>query len=178
MKRYAILVIVFFLALSLCACSPSQESYTTYTVQNGETVYTVDTENCTISDGTNVYRYEGTIRSVNITYPDGSTYWWHTENTFSYGGWSDDYDPDRYVAGDVLRDVLRGSAPAERSSKNGPLIFLLLAVGILNTVSPSMAWYLQYGWRFKDAEPSDMALGLNRVGGIAALVIAVIMILV
>ena len=58
------------------------------------------------------------------------------------------------------------------------LILLLLAVGIFNTASPHTAWYLEYGWRYKDAEPSDMALTFSRLGGILAIIAAVILIFV
>ncbi|MBE6962450.1 MAG: hypothetical protein E7445_08365 [Ruminococcaceae bacterium] len=54
------------------------------------------------------------------------------------------------------------------------LILVLLAVGIFNTVSPHTAWYLENGWRFKNAEPSDLALGMTRLAGIVFIAVAII----
>lgn len=51
------------------------------------------------------------------------------------------------------------------------LAALLLAVGIFNTAAPQTAWWLEYGWRFKDAEPSDLALGANRILGVVLIFI-------
>ena len=52
---------------------------------------------------------------------------------------------------------------------------LLIPVGLFLLISPRTVWYLSHGWRFKNAEPSDLALGLNRLGGGAALVIGVLL---
>ena len=38
------------------------------------------------------------------------------------------------------------------------LILLLEAVGVFNLAAPRAAWYAEWGWRIKDAEPSDRAL--------------------
>lgn len=54
---------------------------------------------------------------------------------------------------------------------------ILLIIGIVNTAAPRFSWYLKDGWKFKDAEPSDGALALIRIGGIVALVIGVIALL-
>ena len=64
-------------------------------------------------------------------------------------------------------------APAVYHTLRAIGILILLAVGIFNTVSPYTAWYLECGWRYENAEPSEMALGMARFGGIVALVVAV-----
>lgn len=43
---------------------------------------------------------------------------------------------------------------------------LITLIGILNTIFPRFFWTLRDGWRYKDAEPSDMALLMSRLGGI------------
>ena len=55
---------------------------------------------------------------------------------------------------------------------------MLLFIGGVNTAWPQAAWYLETGWKIKDAEPSDAALTWNRVGGVVALIIAAIMMIV
>ncbi len=52
---------------------------------------------------------------------------------------------------------------------------LLMIIGLFNLISPQTGWYLSYGWRFKDAEPSDAALVMARIGGGIAILIGVIL---
>jgi hypothetical protein len=52
-----------------------------------------------------------------------------------------------------------------------PLMFLL--IGVLNIVFPRAAWFMKYGWQYKNAEPSQMAIISARIGGIIAVVIGI-----
>ena len=186
MKKLFAVMLCILLVVSLCSCGSSKTLPSTYTARRDGTEYVVDRESKTISDGTHTYLYsldgDSDGYSIKITYPDGSSYWWSTRKSgyvsTGYGGWSNDYDEDRYAKGDVLCDILEVSVPEKKEPKNVLLILFLLAVGIFNTVSPHSAWYLEYGWRYKNAEPSEMALGMARFGGIVALVVAVGMIFV
>ena len=175
MKKIQVLIVLMLIAISLCACSSMS---TTYTVEQDGITYVVDTINSTVFDGGNTYQYSfsGSYSSykIDITYPDGSTYWWQQQGSSGFGGWSDNYDENRYVAGDVLRDVLEEKAPKESNPGKFFMAIFLLGIGIFNIFSPYTAWYLQYGWRYKDAEPSDDALIMNRVLGGVAIIIAVI----
>ena len=161
MRRRVFSMLCLLAALLLTACG-GQERSSVYE-KNG---YTVDQEHCNIVHGEDVYTYEisGDGSSIQITYPNGATYHWTWSGNMGYGGWSDDYDPERYADGDTLIDLVNFQPP--RESSGDPLLGLLaLAVGVFNLVSPRTAWYLNYGWRFRDAEPSDAALVLGRVGG-------------
>lgn len=51
---------------------------------------------------------------------------------------------------------------------------LLMAAGALGAISPYSAWYLSTGWKFKDAEPSEAALLMNRLGGIAGVIVGLV----
>lgn len=183
-KRIFPALVGAFLALMLCACSAdTPESAQTYTVTRNNVSYVIDREQCTISDGTYLYQYSISGTTATVTFPDGSSYWWgwhHSGNISSgYGGWSDDYDETRYTDGRTLCDLVLDGIPQQDSDSHSNNLFIaliLLAVGIFNVVSPHTAWYLSYGWRYKNAEPSDMALGLGRLGGIAAIVIALILV--
>lgn len=65
-----------------------------------------------------------------------------------------------------------------RTGTNHPFVApLLCGVGIFNLAAPKASWYLSYGWRFKDAEPSDEAITLSRIGGGITIVIGVIMLI-
>lgn len=184
MKRCYRWLVILAVMLFLCACSVSEKP-STYSMVKNNTTFTVDMKNQTISDGTYIYRYElsGTSAGyqLSITYPNGSTYHWQTRAsgmiTSGYGGWSDDYNETVYVAGDVLRDVLEVQVPEEKEPKNVIVIFFLIIIGLFNLAAPETAWYLEYGWRYKDAEPSETAIAFNRIGGGIALVVAVVMII-
>lgn len=184
MKKNFVFIICMLLVMSLFACASSQPSV--YRAQRDGKEYVVDTVSKKISDGTHTYRYsldgDSGGYSIEITYPDGSAYWWdRTKNStggFGHGGWSNDYDENRYVSGDTLCDILEVAVPEKKEPKNVLLILLLLAIGIFNTVSPHTAWYLENGWRFKNAEPSDLALGMTRLAGIILIAAAIITIFV
>ncbi len=57
------------------------------------------------------------------------------------------------------------------------LIVFLLVIGGINTVWPQAVWYLDVGWKVKDAEPSEAALTSERVVGVGILIIAAVMII-
>lgn len=171
MKRHVLTVVLLFLLTCLCACQGAGSSRSIREVEHGGMVYTVDTQNMTIAAEGEVYRFQVSGGSAGsrfeVTYPDGSTYWWEEDGMGGAGGWSDDYDPARYVPGDVLWRVLEQSAPSRRNTGGNPLLgLLLLAVGIFHAAAPRAAWFLARGWYYKDAQPSDLALGLNRVFGV------------
>ncbi|MCM3785053.1 hypothetical protein M3231_18945 [Neobacillus mesonae] len=54
--------------------------------------------------------------------------------------------------------------------------FLFIIGGLIAALSPHTAWYLSIGWRFKDTEPSDLALVVERIAGIILAVIGFILI--
>ena len=45
------------------------------------------------------------------------------------------------------------------------LTAIMIIIGLFNMIWPRSAWELARGWEFKDAEPSDEALYVTRVGG-------------
>ena len=173
MKRNRIWILILLAAL-LCGCTAAA---TTYTVTRNGVDYTVDTENKTISDGlyTYLYEVEGTSdrRSTTITYPGGARYYWTQNGGSGSGGWTDDYAPDRYTDGDTLLAVLETNAPKEYSGH--PFLgLLLIALGIWHALDPHSAWYTNSGWRYRDAEPSDLALVVARVSGVVAILFGII----
>ena len=191
-----ILAVLAALVLSLSACAEKQtknalEPYSTGWDGRVYTVTPIDNDKGTISDGKNTYSYRydasGSGYSVTFAYPDGETYRCMQNGStssgavFSSGSTSPDFDFDKYPDGMTLKRVLEQSPSAKRekkSTKNVGLILVLLFVGGINTAFPQVAWYLETGWKIKDAEPSDAALIWNRVGGVVALIIAVIMMIV
>ena len=78
------------------------------------------------------------------------------------------------MPGDVLIGVLHADSPPSRRTGNPLIGLLFLAVGLWNAISPYSSWYLSHGWRYKNAEPSDLALGLTRAGGIFAILLGIL----
>lgn len=177
MKRGLLICLALCLAVMLCACGKTLSNV--YDVERGGKIYTVDKTAQTITVDGYVCHYtvsgNGDGGKFNVTYPDGSSYWWGWSGNAGYGGSSSDYDATRYVPGNVLLDVLMEGMPEGRERSGHPFFgFLFIVVGILNVAAPQAMWYLSDGWKYKDAEPSDAALTWGRVGGVFAILIGVI----
>lgn len=188
MKRTTAIFALIFAAIMLLAGCKREPAPTVYAIDVYGATYIVDTENCTISDGTYTYGYEyaASGRSVSFTYPDGNVYSAGIQSAnssgaggVSAGSISADYDySSGYTDPLSLCYALTFPRETERASDTNPLVALLLCgVGIFNLAAPKASWYLSYGWRFKDAEPSDAAITLSRIGGGIAIVIGVIMLI-
>ena len=171
MKKLLLLLVSVVLLLSLCACSEANEPYT---VKEGWRTLEINPGACTISDETNIYEYtisgDSPSYSITITYPDGSTYYESYRESSSgttsvTAGWSDDYSEYRYVKGSILCDVLKDELPHPTRFALNFWAILIIGLGAVDVVNPRIGWWLAIGWRFKDAEPSNLALNLNRVGG-------------
>lgn len=178
MKRLAAL----FFALVICCVSIPAAALQDQ-VMLDDVTYTVDTEAGTISDEENFYLYQVTLRSdgytLDITYPNGAEY----SRTAFPGGYSEEYGedyrstPSAYPDGDTLEEVLQQAdvvtvpqKQAQRGNKSVLLLLLLLVLGLFFAGYPYGAWYIEWGWHFKGAEPSPGALLFNRVIGILLLI--------
>ena len=153
------------------------------TVEWEGVTYTVDTEAQTIHDGESVYEYQVELYrdgyTLEITYPNGA--FWSASVTESDGtyGWNEEYDMKGtvYPTGDTLETVLHNAGVtyiSQSGEKSVLLLLVLLGIGIFSAAYPYGAWYLERGWYYKDAEPSDAALLFNRVIGILLLAGALI----
>nr|WP_325298506.1 DUF6199 family natural product biosynthesis protein [uncultured Dysosmobacter sp.] len=174
MRRTACFWLILALCLFLTGCGSAHKEPTSYEVDG----FTIDKEAQTVTKGEDVYHYTISGSKVTILYPNGAEYWWNYgsgDTPISYGGWSDNYDPARYVSGDRLLDLINYKAPSPSGRSNG-IGFLLAVIGLFNLLAPRASWYLSYGWRFKDAEPSEAALVLGRVGGGFAVLAGLLMI--
>lgn len=178
MKRLWIVLFALLLSLSLFGCAKQE---TTYTVSKNGIEFHVDSTQKTISDGDNIYQYEfsgdSSSFNVTITYPNGSSYWYSQSGGMGQGGWSDDYIDGKYLSGDTLIDVLQEKAPKSAGPGKITGAIILIGLGIFDVIFPKVSWYLGYGWRYKNAEPSDAALTFARVGGAIAIIIGFILML-
>lgn len=179
MKRIGLFLLCLVMVLSLCACDVKPEEYTVE--YNGKT-YTVRPRECTISDGKYTYNYVQTGNSqkstTTIFYPNGTSYQMMSEGivTTSYGNSS--FQRGDYADPSALRSVLATEPPARFDFNiNFYKWFLVLVSGGLGVSllkDPQRAWEMEYGWRYKNAEPTEKALNRNRVMGVIGIVTAVI----
>ena len=178
MKRLCIVILILVLTLSLAGCG---EQGPVYAFDRYGNEYTIDREQGTISDGTYTYGYiydgDSERFSISIEYPNGARYSYNQSGGVGTGGLSSDYDEQTYARGDVLVDVLRDYAPKKAGPKNVFAGILLMGLGAFHMACPQVGWYLSYGWRFRDAEPSDAALIFGRISGAAALIIGIFVML-
>ncbi len=173
MKRFRMIMLALLLSLSLLGCAAKQ---TNYTVTVRGTQYAVDTVQKTITEGENVYRYKvsgGSSFGATITYPNGATYSYSQSGTSGISSWSDDYAEDVYTPGNILVDILQEDAPKRTDPAKVLAGLILVAVGVFDVIAPRVSWYLGYGWRYKNAEPSDAALVFARIGGAIVIVIGI-----
>ncbi|NLG51098.1 MAG: hypothetical protein GX552_13405 [Chloroflexi bacterium] len=54
---------------------------------------------------------------------------------------------------------------------------VIILFGLFAVISPETAWHLQEGWKFRNAEPSDLSLIMTRIGGVIAIVIGLLVML-
>ena len=178
MKRLGIILIVLILSIALIGCAEQQ---TTYTVNKNGMELRVDIAQKTISDGNHIYHYEfsgdSSSFSVTITYPNGSSYWYNQSDGGGVAGWSGDYVEGTYVSGDALVEVVREKAPKKMNP--GKIVggLMLMALGLIDVIAPKVSWYFGYGWRYKNAEPSDIALTFARIAGGIAVGVGVVLLL-
>ena len=176
MKKQILLSFMIALLVCLCGCG-SKNTPEEETVVIGGTTFTVDRQEGIIRDGKYTYRVTSSGNRITILYPNGGTYTWREINGFGSGASSmSTYAP--YADPMTLLSVI--NARSSRSERGGHvgLGLLLLLLGVCMAVWPRAFWYLHTGWRFKDAEPSDLALGLNRTVGIILGIVGIILLFV
>lgn len=174
MKHFRVLLPLLILALVLTACTGEPVPYE-YT--SGGATVTVDPVSQTISNGQEIFTYTisdlGDRDSYEITFPDGSRYYWTAGNGGGAGGWSDDFDTDRYSYASFLVDALQVNQPRQKVGSVG-LGLLLMGLGALNFFLPELPFYLKYGWAVENAEPSDAYITLTKIGGVVMAVLGLV----
>ena len=174
MNKKIYLGIITLMMFLLIGCVKSSESK--YTITKENEIFFIDTINQTISHDNEVYKYKIDGNSYEITYPDNSRYWYKQEENGGFGGWSDDYNETKYISGSLLIDILSNEHSKTNKEKNFFAIFILFILGGWNIIFPYSSWYLNYGWRYKDAEPSDAALILARLSGVIIIIITLVLV--
>lgn len=174
MKHFRLLLplLVLVLILSGCAGEPQPYEYS----RNGDTV-TVDPINRTITNDTEVFTYvtvnTGSSTRYEITFPDGSIYYWSDSGNGGAGGWTDNFDSERWSYANFLVDALQQSAPRQKTGNPG-IGLLLMGLGAVSFFLPELPFYLKYGWAVENAEPSDAYITVTKIGGVIAAVVGLV----
>jgi len=178
-KKAVVILSVVLLLFSISACGMQK---TIYTVSAGGRTLTVDTQKQTVQDGLNTYRYtfsgDSEKYTIGLIYPDGYTcrISGNGVHSGSYAGLGDAGPDSHYASPDALRNAILQSAPDSFSPTKIFIILFLVVIGILDVAAPRAVWFLGYGWRYKDAEPSDTVLILNRVAGAISILVGICLI--
>ncbi len=120
------------------------------------------------------YLLSGDYRQVELTFPDGRTarQAYHGNSSAGYSGLGAHFSFEEWDLVDDFRNMLYPE-PEQTSRSAGSLLIGLLLVGsgVFSVTNPRAAWFLNRGWMYRNAEPSDLYLGLSRVGGIIAVIV-------
>lgn len=54
---------------------------------------------------------------------------------------------------------------------------LAIIIGALFAIWPYLGWYLRIGWKLKEAEPSDLAISVDRIIGVVLVIIGLVLII-
>ncbi len=192
MKRIVALLLIVVMAVSLIACSTSPRGTALQTVEhNGNNVmltFDYDEKTITASNKWNdtgeanaVYCYEYDGGNITITYPNGAVWIESPTSTGAAISWDDNYDPQRYIEGDVLARYLE-EAHRPRSREGivgiGFACLIMATVGVVMFAVPEELIEMKYGWRFKNAEPTEFAIKEVRISGIVVVIVAVVIFLI
>ncbi|MCZ0702952.1 uncharacterized membrane protein YidH (DUF202 family) [Natronobacillus azotifigens] len=66
---------------------------------------------------------------------------------------------------------------SNNNSSSNPIGLVLILFGIFGAIFPQAAWYMEIGWKVRNAEPSELALIANRVGGIVIAIVGLFVLL-
>ena len=130
-----------------------------------------------------VYHYTYEDGDITITYPNGATYWESVSANGAIAGWDGDYDTDRYIDGMTL--AMQLTQAYNNSGKNwdevvimGLVCLVVIGLCLVDVIHPEWFFELRYSLWVRDAEPTEFALMMSRMGGVIGIVLCVIMFLI
>jgi hypothetical protein len=166
LKRVMGFIVLIIMIMITSSAGYTFDGYTDIQLPNGETVKVIR------EDFNNGYRYE-------VEFPNGKTYYWEQTGNIGAGGGSPRLTPQEMFDADKAIEYYEqqyGEARAQDESSSGKKIFgfLFVLCGLFGAISPRTAWYLEIGWQLRDAEPTELALILNRIIGIAFCIVGLV----
>jgi len=163
-----IFIFSFFLFLGACS-SQKNQSFTFYS-EHG--LFTINFEEHTISHLNQSYSFEIIGDKTTIFFPDGSTFWQEKTISGYSGELTSNQGLDYSSSGEELMEAL-SSIQTHRHSNGSifPALFVFV-ISLLQICFPKVSWHLSYGWKFKNAEPSDSALMMTSISGVIGIIFA------
>lgn len=175
--------------LGLGGCSSKEKNKWTI---DGKEVVLNQSEN-TITYDDQVYHYTKSNTQIQITYPNQMVYSeMYNGSSVTSSSWAMDINEDAtfidittygYLSERTIIDVVlkysREIDPSSGFSLSGrsPLLGLFIVfLGAIVILFPKASWYLNYGWRYKDSEPTKVAITVQRVSGGIAVVVGLFLI--
>ena len=136
----------------------------------------VDFQAGTITGEGEVYSFAIQGDSIRIDYPNGVSFVRTGNATAGYGPVDQPFSTAGYLSEDTLFKALEGgdTEGGWRPGSYAPLALLLLPLGIFSLAKPERAWYVSWGWRYKNAKPSDGALLAQQLEGVVLVVIGIV----
>lgn len=203
MKRTVAILLLIVMVLTLTACSAHPSGTEVQTLEkNGQVVialYNYDEKTISVGrllysaydqdgeliweeDRKDIYRYEYDGGNLTIIYPNGVVWSESPTSTGAAISWDDSYDPQRYIEGDVfamyLNQAYMSSDIREDVVGIGFACLIMAAIGVVMIKAPEELIEMKYGWRFKNAEPTEFAIKEVRISGIVVIVISVVIFLI
>ena len=180
MKKCLCIAMLMFLLATLISCAVEEPKgkFVTIEIDGQAAVVLFEPGNLSVGmvqTDKGIYSFVWNQKGeLKITYPD------QTQFTYRKNGdgiSSIDFDPESkgYISGIAMAWGIESAMDAAQPQKDGGGYvlagILLLALGAWNAFAPRSAWYISYGWRFRNAEPSDAALAVQAIGGVILLMV-------
>ncbi|MBA2176122.1 hypothetical protein H0266_14590 [Halobacillus locisalis] len=158
MKRIVFLLLSLLISGSIVTPVSADSTWERIKLSNGDVV------KFSYEELSNGFRYE-------VRFENGRDYWYEeTGNTGRAGGSGSLTSEETDMAEEALEIYKQNhavhSTMDEQEPSGSPIGILMVLFGVIATFSSRTAWYLEIGWKLRGAEPSDLALGANRVGGV------------
>jgi hypothetical protein len=158
MKRMLLVLLLCLAALAVTACSGARNKVTVDAIE--ATVIPERTNTLRIIIGTKAW-----------TYTNGTGY----RPVMPEFGPADEAFMDRVVTEWRHQNPWW---PGHRPGSNWFWGLCLMALGVLAFMNPRAVWYLSDGWKFRDAEPSELGLLAARLPGIGMVIGGIVLLFV
>ncbi len=189
-RNTLICLALIFLMLSVGGCSNKEKNKWTVdgkevTINQSENIITYDNE---------IYTYEKNKSYIQITYPNKMVYREeYSSSGISTSTWSADpnlstgiidittygYLSERMIIDTILKysSEIDPNARFSLSGRSPILGFIITILGAIVIIFPKGSWYLNYGWRYKNSEPSKVAINVQRVSGAIAVIVGLLLVI-
>ena len=180
-----VIALFLFATILLTGCSTINTPTTKVKNVDGYELTIYEAENFIVYNE-ELYRYSIVDGALSIKYPtgavctekDGAVSWSNADAEFIINNGAP------YVDCYALLEVAPRTEYQRRDNTiTGEQIMLIMIsvfiilIGIFEAVYPEESWQLTHGWKYKNAEPSDMYMGMTRVGGVVMIIAGAVMLM-